>query len=133
MPRHQQQERVRPAGQQFLVGGKHLLLFTRVRTAGNPRRPIASKCRAQPLSPIGHLGAQLQVELDIADHAGPRTLSPDGDEALSVLGGLRGDERTGGEDSPKQTTEAPVACHRLRRQPRAGKYQRYTAPFALRE
>jgi len=133
VPRHQQQQSVRPAGQQFLVGRQHLLLFARVRAAGNPRRPFAPERCAQRMSPLGHLGTQLHVELDIADHARPGTLSSDGDEALRILDGLSSYERTGGENPAKEVAEAPVARNRLRRQPRTGEHQRHAATFALRK
>ena len=67
MPRHQQQQRSRLFRAQQPVRREHLLLFARVRAAGNPYRPAAAQRGAQRAGPRHDNFAHLHVELDIAD------------------------------------------------------------------
>ena len=51
MPRHQQQQRVGCSVRNCRVRREHLLLFARVRAAGNPYRPAAAQRGAQRAGP----------------------------------------------------------------------------------
>src|SRR6267142_153349 len=99
MPRHQYQQRTAP---ELVVRREHLLLFSRVRAARDPRGPRAAKRSAQLAPLIDRTRTQFHVELDIAHHANPGTLCADGNKALGIEGGLSGYQRTGGENSAKQ-------------------------------
>jgi len=138
MPRHQQQESIRlacparSARPQFLMRREHLLLFARVRTAGYPDGSGAEGS-AQRTPPIGRPCAQFHVELDVADHVSFAALRAYRHKSLGVLGGLRRYQRSGGENSSKQTAETSIARNRFRRQPRARKHQGHAAVFAFLE